>query len=112
MGNTSTQLPTITTAISIANIALCGSPFLTGFYSKDLIIESTTMLLNNKNIVIVFIFVTATIITTAYSTRFSIYVLLAPSFSPPPQYSSENFTQTLSIIALTIMAIIGGALAN
>nr|QHT64911.1 NADH dehydrogenase subunit 5 [Perinereis sp. PA-2020] len=112
MGNTNTQLPTISTAIAIANMALCGAPFLTGFYSKDLIIESTTMLCINKNLIIIMMFIMATIMTTAYSTRFSIYVLLAPSYSPSPQYSSENLTQTLSIVILTLMAVMGGALTN
>nr|YP_007624881.1 NADH dehydrogenase subunit 5 [Perinereis nuntia]AFU81102.1 NADH dehydrogenase subunit 5 [Perinereis nuntia] len=112
MGNVAPQLPTITTAITIANLALCGAPFMAGFYSKDPIIETTTMLPKEKNIVIMLMFVTATILTTAYSTRFSLYVLLAPTYSPSTQYSSENKTQMLSVIMLTLMAIMGGAVTN
>jgi len=112
IGNVTPQLPTITTAISIANLALCGAPFIAGFYSKDLIIETTTILRNEKNTIIILIFILATILTTAYSTRFSLYVFFAPSFRPPSQYRSESPTQIIRVIALTIIAVTGGALTN
>nr|YP_009409393.1 NADH dehydrogenase subunit 5 [Hediste diadroma]APU51315.1 NADH dehydrogenase subunit 5 [Hediste diadroma] len=112
MGNVSIQLPVITTAISIANMALCGAPFLAGFYSKDLIIESMTMLMTQKNLIIFIMFVVATILTTAYSTRFTMYTMLAPTVSPSSQYSSENMTQIISVSVLAALAIIGGALTN
>nr|QNN93083.1 NADH dehydrogenase subunit 5 [Platynereis cf. australis PA-2020] len=107
MGNTTAQLPSITAAITIANMALCGAPFMAGFYSKDLIIETTTMLMSEKNTIIMVMFIMATILTTAYSTRFSIYVLMNHTSSP-----SEGKPQTTSIIVLTILAISGGAITN
>lgn len=112
IGNTSSQLPSISAAVSIANLALCGAPFIAGFYSKDLIIERTSILLGEKNIVIIVIFITATVLTTAYSTRFSIYVLMGHTCRPSAQYSSEGAPQSLRVIILTILAIIGGALTN
>nr|YP_009974935.1 NADH dehydrogenase subunit 5 [Perinereis cultrifera]QNJ33909.1 NADH dehydrogenase subunit 5 [Perinereis cultrifera] len=112
MGNTASQLPSTSTAISIANLALCGAPYLAGFYSKDLIIETTSMLSKEKSIMIMLMFITATILTTAYSTRFALYVLFVPSYSPSAQYSSENMKQVLSIIPLTFMAVTGGATVN
>lgn len=112
IGNTARQLPTISTAVTIANLALCGAPFLAGFYSKDLVIESSTILMINKNIIVLVIFIIATILTTAYSTRFSIYVLLSPTISPVSQYSSENSKQIISVIALSLAAITGGAITN
>nr|YP_009992500.1 NADH dehydrogenase subunit 5 [Platynereis cf. australis PA-2020]QNN93070.1 NADH dehydrogenase subunit 5 [Platynereis cf. australis PA-2020]QNN93096.1 NADH dehydrogenase subunit 5 [Platynereis cf. australis PA-2020] len=112
MGNTTAQLPSITAAITIANMALCGAPFMAGFYSKDLIIETTTMLMSEKNTIIMVMFIMATILTTAYSTRFSIYVLMNHTSSPVAQYSSEGKPQTTSIIVLTILAISGGAITN
>jgi len=40
IGNLSRQLPFTSRVLNIANFALCGFPFLGGFYSKDLILES------------------------------------------------------------------------
>lgn len=112
IGNTSAQLPSISAAISIANLALCGAPFIAGFYSKDLIIERTSILLGEKNIIIMTIFVIATILTTAYSTRFSVYVLINHTCRPSAQYSSEGVTQSFRVIVLAILAITGGAFTN
>merc|ERR1711915_1000976 len=39
IGNSLISLPLITSVIMIANLRLRGLPFLTGFYSKDLILE-------------------------------------------------------------------------
>ena len=112
IGNISVQLPVITTSITIANIALCGFPFLAGFYSKDLIIETNSIIINKTNIIITLIFIIATILTTAYTTRFSIYTLFLTTNSPAPQYSNESYTQIIRIGILTFLAITGGALTN
>nr|YP_009974922.1 NADH dehydrogenase subunit 5 [Alitta succinea]QNJ33883.1 NADH dehydrogenase subunit 5 [Alitta succinea] len=112
MGNISVQLPMITSSITIANMALCGFPFLAGFYSKDLIIETNSMIMNKTNMIITLMFIIATILTTAYTTRFSMYTLFLTTHSPAPQYSNESYTQIMSISALTFLAITGGALTN
>lgn len=112
MGNLINQLPITTTSILIANIALCGAPFLAGFYSKDLIIESSTMLMIKRNIIISTLFVIATILTTAYSARISIHILLAPTQRPTRQYSNENESHAIRVVILSLIAIVGGAITN
>jgi NADH-ubiquinone oxidoreductase chain 5 len=72
MGRTRQQLPLTTACLLSANIALCGLPFIAGFYSKDLIIE--TLLFNINNITIIIIFLIATILTAAYSTRLTLSI--------------------------------------
>jgi len=67
MGNLTSQIPLTISCLLIANLALCGSPFLAGFYSKDIIIEST--LFFNNNFLIILILLTATALTAAYSIR-------------------------------------------
>jgi hypothetical protein len=42
MGNLSIQIPFTSVCLSVSSFALCGIPFLAGFYSKDLILELPT----------------------------------------------------------------------
>lgn len=67
VGNLAPQLPLTISSFLIANISLCGLPFLSGFYSKDFILE--TALFNPTNWVIFILFFTATILTIIYSIR-------------------------------------------
>lgn len=110
MGNISNQIPLLTASIVVSNIALCGSPFLAGFYSKDIIIESSLFLPFNN--IITFIFLLATGLTAAYRTRFLIAVILSPSLSLPKSHLNDRDifihapTLTLSLAAITAGAII------
>jgi NADH-ubiquinone oxidoreductase chain 5 len=61
--------PLTTACLNIANLSLCGAPFLRGFYSKDLILE--TSLSNPTRILIILLIFLATRITAAYSLRLS-----------------------------------------
>jgi NADH-ubiquinone oxidoreductase chain 5 len=111
MGNLTKQIPLTSSCLIIANIALCGSPFLAGFYSKDIIIEST--LFFNNNFIIINILMFATILTAAYSVRIIISVIWGPLSSLPYQYTSDEDTHTtIPIINLTLGAIFAGALIN
>jgi NADH-ubiquinone oxidoreductase chain 5 len=61
--------PLTTACLNIANLSLCGAPFLRGFYSKDLILE-TSLSSPTRMLMILLIFL-ATRITAAYSLRLS-----------------------------------------
>lgn len=67
------QAPIITTSLLTANLALCGTPFLAGFYSKDVILELSLGL--PTNVVILAIFILATLLTAAYSARMIIIAI-------------------------------------
>jgi NADH-ubiquinone oxidoreductase chain 5 len=74
IGSLVVQLPITITYFNIANMALCGFPFLAGFYSKDLILEFCSFL--NVNFVIYFLYFFSTGLTVCYSLRliyFSLY---------------------------------------
>merc|ERR1712173_387931 len=58
----------------IANIRLCGLPFLSGFYSKDLIIE--ILLIKGKNLFLFLSIIFGTMLTVLYSCRLSFLVSL------------------------------------
>ena len=53
IGSLVSQIPLTTFCINLANLALCGSPFLAGFYSKDLVLEIA--FIRNINFFIFFI---------------------------------------------------------
>nr|QNV11552.1 NADH dehydrogenase subunit 5 [Dynatosoma fuscicorne] len=54
MGGLCLYMPLTTSCFNIANLALCGMPFLAGFYSKDMILE--LVMLSNVNMLIFFFF--------------------------------------------------------
>ena len=60
--------------IIIANIRLCGLPFLSGFYSKDLIIE--IVIIKGKNIFLFFMLILGTSLTVIYSCRLNFLISL------------------------------------
>jgi len=69
MGIIFSQAPLTTTCINVANLSLCGAPFLSGFYSKDLILEIS--LFNSTRAFMVLLIFIATGMTAAYSLRLS-----------------------------------------
>nr|AYW52188.1 NADH dehydrogenase subunit 5 [Lamiinae sp. 1 ACP-2013] len=73
MGNLVKLMPLSTTYMNICNFSLCGLPFLSGFYSKDLILEVMSM--NYLNIFIYMIFYISIGLTVSYSFRLSYYSL-------------------------------------
>lgn len=111
MGNLSIQMPITLTCLNIANIALCGLPFISGFYSKDLIIE--IILFRSYRYIIVFIFILGTIMTAAYSIRLIFTGLISINMGMRIQYIEDNSTRnTYPIIILRLGAIFGGCLIN
>nr|UBS93985.1 NADH dehydrogenase subunit 5 [Saperda tetrastigma] len=73
MGNLVNQLPLICAFFNICNFSLCGLPFLSGFYSKDLIVE--VMSLEVLNIFIYLLFYVSIGLTVCYSFRLTYYSL-------------------------------------
>nr|YP_009503313.1 NADH dehydrogenase subunit 5 [Splendrillia sp. 1 MNHN IM 2013-9619]AXA45280.1 NADH dehydrogenase subunit 5 [Splendrillia sp. 1 MNHN IM 2013-9619] len=76
MGLLFSQAPLTVTCMNIANLSLCGAPFLSGFYSKDLILEIS--LNNPTNTIMILLIFLATGMTAAYSLRLSLCSLWSP----------------------------------
>nr|YP_003097171.1 NADH dehydrogenase subunit 5 [Psacothea hilaris]ACR44360.1 NADH dehydrogenase subunit 5 [Psacothea hilaris] len=74
MGNLVNQMPLVCSFFNISNFSLCGLPFLSGFYSKDLIVEVMSM--GILNYVIYFLFYISIGLTVCYSFRLSYYSLV------------------------------------
>nr|YP_009995331.1 NADH dehydrogenase subunit 5 [Ochthebius capicola]QNP09734.1 NADH dehydrogenase subunit 5 [Ochthebius capicola] len=74
MGGLIKHMPLTCSFFNISNMALCGIPFLSGFYSKDLILEVMSM--NYLNLYIYLIFYISTGLTACYTIRLMYYSLM------------------------------------
>ena len=112
MGIVFSQAPLTTTCMNVANLSLCGAPFLRGFYSKDLILEIS--LYQPTSLLIVFLIFVATGITAAYSLRLSFCSLWGASKSGTyHSKQEEDYYINTATLTLSFAAIVAGfALQN
>lgn len=103
------QIPLTSACLNLANLALCGIPFLAGFYSKDLILE--IVILSNINIFSFFLYFFSTGLTVCYSFRL-VYYSLTGEFNRTSLHpiNDEGKIILRGIIGLLFMAIIGGSI--
>nr|YP_214882.1 NADH dehydrogenase subunit 5 [Nesomachilis australica]AAV50270.1 NADH dehydrogenase subunit 5 [Nesomachilis australica] len=94
---------------NIANLSLCGIPFLAGFYSKDLILEM--FMLGFLNIFLCGVIFVSTGLTVFYSFRL-LYYSMSGLFKAQScgGYSEDEEVMLWSMIFLTLMAVSVGCL--
>ncbi|ABY51630.1 NADH dehydrogenase subunit 5 (mitochondrion) [Aedes aegypti] len=111
MGGLSMSMPLTCSCFNIANLALCGMPFLAGFYSKDLILE--TVMLSYMNFFSFFLFFFSTGLTVCYSFRL-VYYSMTGDFNSTTlnMLNDKGWTMSFSIFFLMVMAIIGGSMLS
>uniref|UniRef100_UPI0030FE0A6E NADH dehydrogenase subunit 5 n=1 Tax=Assiminea estuarina TaxID=2904674 RepID=UPI0030FE0A6E len=109
MGLISKQAPVTVACLNIANLSLCGAPFLSGFYSKDLILE--TSLYSPTNTLMILLIFLATGMTAAYSFRLSFCSLWSNMKNKPFHSKLEKDPYVnYSTSILTLAAIMAGSL--
>nr|AWD30346.1 NADH dehydrogenase subunit 5 [Anopheles gambiae] len=111
MGSLSMSMPLTCSCFNVANLALCGMPFLAGFYSKDLILEM--VMLSYVNIFSFFLFFFSTGLTVCYSFRL-VYYSMTGDFNSSSLHplNDSGWTMLFSICFLTVMAVIGGSMLS
>nr|YP_010580909.1 NADH dehydrogenase subunit 5 [Entemnotrochus rumphii]UZT27094.1 NADH dehydrogenase subunit 5 [Entemnotrochus rumphii] len=107
LGGLWSQMPLTVSCLNVANLALCGAPFMSGFYSKDMILE--LCLGGSYNLFMLLLIFLATGMTASYSLRLSIYSLWGqPSHHLLHQNFDEDIKLTTPVIFLSLASILSG----
>nr|YP_008815290.1 NADH dehydrogenase subunit 5 [Oncocephalus breviscutum]AGO28007.1 NADH dehydrogenase subunit 5 [Oncocephalus breviscutum] len=110
MGVMINYIPFTCTCFCISNFSLCGLPFMSGFYSKDLILEMMSS--DSYNLFVFFIFFISVGLTVSYTFRLIFYCLsFNVNVSSCQSYYEDNIMMK-SMIILSFMAVFGGSLLS
>lgn len=94
----------------ISNLSLCGIPFISGFYSKDQILERM-FILNNNLIIYLFILI-RTGLTVSYRIRILYYLLFKTYNNNPINLINEFKIINYPILILLFISILFGITIN
>nr|UTE83810.1 NADH dehydrogenase subunit 5 [Tetraserica leishanica] len=109
MGSLLINMPLSCTFFIISNLSLCGMPFMSGFYSKDLILEVLSM--NYLNFYIYIIFFLSTGLTVCYTFRLIYYVIVGDfNYLSMNSINDCGFKMLYGMLGLIFMVIIGGSM--
>nr|ANG44472.1 NADH dehydrogenase subunit 5 [Sthenoteuthis oualaniensis]QNS38522.1 NADH dehydrogenase subunit 5 [Sthenoteuthis oualaniensis] len=106
INNVSKLLPVTSTFLNISNMALCGMPFLAGFYSKDLIIEG--LIVGNINMVTMVLGLFGVCLTVLYSMRFSFYIIWGNESSDAYTNVSDNDMKMIFPMSMLVIGAMWG----
>nr|AID52325.1 NADH dehydrogenase subunit 5 [Rondotia menciana] len=108
MGGLSIYIPLTSLCMNISNLSLCGIPFLSGFYSKDLVLEMVSF--SNFNLLIFILFYLSTGLTVFYTFRLIMYVMIN-DYNLMVIYNlyDEDYTMLKSMFILLLMSVVSGS---
>nr|YP_010538701.1 NADH dehydrogenase subunit 5 [Luciola parvula]UYE92312.1 NADH dehydrogenase subunit 5 [Luciola parvula] len=111
MGSLINIMPLTCTFFNISNFSLCGLPFLSGFYSKDLILEFFSMTYLNMFMYIIFYISIG--LTVSYSYRLCYYSLFSLyNFYPYSNLNDQGLIMLKGMSGLILLVIFGGSILS
>nr|YP_010693172.1 NADH dehydrogenase subunit 5 [Zeugodacus hochii]WCB98418.1 NADH dehydrogenase subunit 5 [Zeugodacus hochii] len=111
MGGLGVYMPLTSSCFNVANLALCGMPFLAGFYSKDMILEIVS--LSYINMFSFFLYFFSTGLTVCYSFRLVYYSMTGElNCGCLNMLSDEGWIMLRGMSGLLVMSIIGGSMLS
>nr|AQP28073.1 NADH dehydrogenase subunit 5 [Macrotermes sp. B TB-2017] len=108
MGGLSVCMPFTSSCLMVSNFALCGMPFLSGFYSSDFILEMFSM--SYVNVFGFFLLFLSTGLTVCYSFRLFYFVMCGDfNFVSSHSMVETGYNMVFGMVGLLIMSILGGS---
>ena len=110
-GGLAKSFPLVGVCLNLANLSLCGIPFISGFYSKDLIVELACQ--SSWNLFIIIIIVISLGLTVVYSVRLVYYSFINNSGNSPFLATCDvDYTMLIPICTLSIISLFSGPSIN
>nr|YP_004425063.1 NADH dehydrogenase subunit 5 [Lasmigona compressa]ADL62643.1 NADH dehydrogenase subunit 5 [Lasmigona compressa] len=107
LGSLNYLLPFSSSCLVLSSVALCGMPFLSGFYSKDMILESAFSGFSGSLEILVMLMGAG--LSLVYSLRILLISIFGQNYgSSLVGYSVESGYMVTSICTLSIGAVMGG----
>nr|ANJ70559.1 NADH dehydrogenase subunit 5 [Nalassus laevioctostriatus] len=111
MGGLVNFMPLTCVYLNICNLSLCGLPFLSGFYSKDLIVEVMSM--GYLNIYIYIIFYLSIGLTVCYSFRLVYYTCVGTlNYMSLNSISDSGFIMLKGMSGLILLVVFMGSVLS
>nr|WNL53777.1 NADH dehydrogenase subunit 5 [Microtermes sp. B MLW-2023a] len=108
MGGLSVCMPFTSSCLMVSNFALCGMPFLSGFYSSDFILEMFSM--SYVNMFGFFLLFLSTGLTVCYSFRLFYFVMCGDfNFVSSHSMVETGYNMVYGMVGLLVMSIFGGS---
>nr|AFY64202.1 NADH dehydrogenase subunit 5 [Loxechinus albus] len=107
MGGISSLLPVTSACLALGSLALMGTPFLAGFYSKDLILEAASA--SFVNTLGISLGIVATMLTAVYSFRIVFFCFSSnQSIASLSPIGEENSNLSNALLRLSIGTVVSG----
>nr|YP_009708251.1 NADH dehydrogenase subunit 5 [Figulus binodulus]QEV84356.1 NADH dehydrogenase subunit 5 [Figulus binodulus] len=111
MGGMVNVMPLTCIIFVVCNMSLCGLPFLSGFYSKDLVLELVSM--DYLNVYIYVIYFISTGLTVAYTFRLVYYVISGDfNYFSFNMISDSSLTMLKGMLGIILFVVCMGSLLS